>query len=74
MILGYNKLEQQHIDPVASVQDHRHTNSTADISVCKSSFVVARKAGEIQQYFQSLYLNKECAEAVKNGWCVEFVG
>jgi len=66
MILGYNKLEQQHIDPVASVQDHRYTNGIANIPVYKDSFVTARKAGETSQYFQSLYLNKECAEAIKS--------
>jgi len=66
MILGYNKLEQQHIDPIASVQDRRYTNNIADVPVCKSSFVAARKAGETPQYFQNLYLNKECAEAIKS--------
>jgi len=67
MLLGYKNLEQQSIDPIAEIQQHEKNQSYAEIPVCKSTFANAAKNGEMTLYFQNVYINKKCAEAIKSG-------
>jgi len=59
MLLGYDKLESQHLDHATVPQDLRA------IPVYKSSFVEAEKAGKLDVYFQNTQLNRECAVAIQ---------
>jgi len=59
MLLGYHKLEEQAINPVEIPHYHQ------DLWVYTKSFIQAEKAGELAQYFQSMRLDKECAEAIR---------
>ncbi|MCL2247412.1 MAG: DUF3849 domain-containing protein [Lentimicrobiaceae bacterium] len=57
MVLGYRELETQGIDPVPI------SPQPQDLWVYTSSFAHAEKSGEMDEYFQSKYLDTQCAEA-----------
>ena len=59
MLLGYHKLEEQGVNPVEIPHDHQN------LHVYTKSFIYAEKEGELTQYFQSMRLDKECAEAIQ---------
>jgi len=55
LLLGYKDLELQNINPTAITQD------PFQIPVCKLSYVQAKKAGNTEEYFRNLRVNKDCA-------------
>jgi len=58
MFLGYNELETQGIDPVPIPPQPQ------DLRVYTFSFAHAEKSGEMDEYFQSKYLDTQCAEVI----------
>jgi len=66
LLLGYKSLEQKSIDPVSDIQSYGNTKSYVDIPVYKATFITATNTGDTALYFQNAYLNRECAEAIKN--------
>ena len=66
LLLGYRSLEQKDIDPVTEIQHHGNTQGYANVPIFSESFISATSTGETAQYFQSQYLNRECAEAIKS--------
>jgi hypothetical protein len=60
MLLGYKNLEEQGVNPVEIPP------LPQDLWVYTSSFSQAEKNGELAKYFQSMRLDKECAEAIQN--------
>ena len=58
MVLGYRELETQNIEPVEIPP------LPQDLWVYTSSFAHAEKEGEMDKYFQSKYLDVECANTI----------
>jgi hypothetical protein len=58
MVLGYRELEVQNIEPVPIPPQPQ------DLWVYTKSFSHAEKAGEMDKYFQSKYLDVECANTI----------
>jgi hypothetical protein len=56
MLLGYSRLENKGIDPTATYHD---------TPLYQSSFIQAKKDGELEQYFQSQSHNHNCADAIR---------
>jgi hypothetical protein len=73
MLLGYGKLEQKGIDPVTDIQNHGYAQGYKNIPVYKPSYITASNAGETAQYFQSQYINRECAEAINDAVGINMV-
>jgi len=59
LLLGYKNLEEQSINPVEIPPQSQ------DLWVYTKSYVQAEKADETAKYFQSKYLDKDCAEVIQ---------